>query len=69
MSEAEFENFYKERLEEKIILCLAKRRNIDFQKALDIYYNSRLATLIESGAYGIHYLDYQVLTNELEKEI
>lgn len=36
---------------------------------LENFYKSHLATLIESGAYGIHYLNYQVLTDELEKEI
>lgn len=64
------ENSHKERLEEKIIIfCLADRKGLELEKAMDIYYNSRLASLIESGAYGIKYLDFRVLTDELEKEI
>ena len=70
MSEVELENSYKEHLEEKIIFfCLADRNGLELEKAMDIYYNSRLASLIESGAYGIKYLDFRVLTDELEKEI
>ena len=69
MSEDKLENFYKERLEEKIIFCLADRKGLELEKAMDIYYNSRLASLIESGTYGIQYLDFRVLTDELKKEI
>lgn len=69
MSEVEFENFYKERLEEKIILSLAKRKNIDFKTSMSAYYTSALARLIEQGSYGIHYLDSELLTDELEKEL
>ena len=69
MSEDKLENFYKERLEEKIIFCLADRKGLELEKAMDIYYNSRLASLIESGAYDIQYLDFRVLTDELEKEL
>ena len=69
MSEDKLENFYKERLEEKIIFCLADRKGLELEKAMDIYYNSGLASLIESGAYDIQYLDFRVLTDELEKEL
>ena len=69
MSEDKLEDFYKERLEEKIIFCLADRKGLELEKAMDIYYNSRLASLIESGAYDIQYLDFRVLTDELEKEL
>ena len=67
--QAELLKRYKERLEEKIIFCLADRNGLELEKAMDIYYNSRLASLIESGAYGIQYLDFRVLTDELEKNI
>ena len=69
MSEVEFENFYKERLEEKIIFILAKRKNIDFKTAMSAYYTSFLSRLIEQGSYGIQYLDSELLTDELEKEL
>ena len=69
MSEVEFENFYKERLEEKIIFGLAKRKNIDFKTSMSAYYTSFLSRLIEQGSYGIQYLDSELLTDELEKEL
>ena len=69
MSEVEFENFYKERLEEKIIFSLTKRKNIDFKTAMSAYYTSFLSRLIEQGSYGIQYLDSELLTDELEKEL
>lgn len=69
MSEVEFENFYKERLEEKIIFGLAKRKNIDLKTAMSAYYTSFLSRLIEQGSYGIQYLDSELLTDELEKEL
>ncbi|MDD0846028.1 hypothetical protein [Campylobacter magnus] len=69
MSEVEFENFYKERLEEKIIFSLVKRKNIDFKTAMSAYYTSFLSRLIEQGSYGIQYLDSELLTDELEKEL
>lgn len=69
MSEVEFENFYKKRLEEKIIFSLAKRKNIDFKTAMSAYYTSFLSRLIEQGSYGIQYLDSELLTDELEKEL
>ena len=69
MSEVEFENFYKERLEEKIICSLAKRKNIDIKTAMSAYYTSSLSRLIEQGSYGIQYLDSELLTDELEREL
>ena len=69
MSEVEFENFYKERLEEKIIFSRAKRKNIEFKTAMGAYYTSFLSRLIEQGSYGIQYLDSELLTDELEKEL
>ena len=69
MSEVEFESFYKGRLEEKIIFSLAKRKNIDFKTAMSAYYTSFLSRLIEQGSYGIQYLDSELLTDELEKEL
>ena len=69
MTDREFENFYRERLEERIIFCLAERKNISSEKAMDIYYTSKLSDRIYTGEYGIQYLDYSVLTDILEQEI
>ena len=59
------ERVYKENLEERIIAYLAERKGISLEKAMDIYYNSRLADQIYSGMEGIQYLDYKVLTDIL----
>ena len=60
---------YREHLEEDIIFCIAKRRNISNEEAMKIYYGSMLADKIHEGKYGIQYLDCENLADILEKEI
>lgn len=63
------ERVYKENLEERIISCLAERKNTSLENAMDLYYNSPLADQIFEGLEGIQYLDYKVLADILlEKE-
>lgn len=69
MTERELENFYREHLEESIIFCLSERHGISSEKAMEIYYSSKLANRIHDGEYGIQYLDYTVLTDVLEQEM
>lgn len=69
MTERELENFYREHLEESIIFCLSERRNISYEKAMELYYNSKLADRIHDGEYGVQYLDHSVLTDILEQEL
>jgi hypothetical protein len=38
---------------------------MSLEKAMDIYYNSRLAGKIQEGKYGVQYLDYKVLVQIL----
>jgi len=56
---------YKSSLENDIISHLAKVKNLDIRSAFDIYYSSRLAQQIESGAYGIENMDYKYLVEDL----
>lgn len=66
------EKVYQENLEERIIFYLAEQSGISLEKAMDVYYNSRLADKIQRGVYGIQYLDYKVLVQilcETEKEL
>lgn len=56
---------YKQNLESNIILYLAKIKNIEIRKAFDIYYSSRLATMIEAGEYGIENMDAKYLAEDL----
>jgi len=72
MNEVALENVYSENLEERIIFCLAEKKNLTLDEAMDVYYRSRLAKKIQQGVEGIQYLDYQVLVEILcdtEKEL
>ncbi len=68
MSDLELENIYTEHLEEDIVLQLSKKNNISLEKAMHIYYQSKLANWIHSGEFGVQYLDSAVLVELLEKE-
>mgnify|MGYP003447029508 FL=1 len=57
MSDLELENIYTEHLEEDIVLQLSKKNNISLEKAMQIYYQSKLANWIHSGEFGVQYLD------------
>ena len=67
MEEAVLEDLYQERLEERIIEYLSEKRCIDYQSAMEIYYNSQLAGKIHEGRNGVQYLDYKVLVDVLEE--
>ena len=59
------ERVYQERLEERLIARLSEIKNISLERAMDIYYQSRLADKIHRGAEGVQYLDYKVLAQIL----
>ena len=65
MDENVLEQVYQEKLEERIIAQIAADRSVPLEKAMDIYYGSRLADMISRGENGIQYLDYKVLTQIL----
>ena len=56
---------YQENLEERIIAYLAEQKGISLEKAMNAYYNSKLADKIQRGVEGIQYLDYKVLVQIL----
>ena len=68
MSDLELENIYTEHLEEDIVLQLSKKNNVSLEKAMQIYYQSKLANWIHSGEFGVQYLDSAVLVELWEKE-
>lgn len=68
MSDLELANIYTEHLEEDIVLQLSKKNNVSLEKAMQIYYQSKLANWIHSGEFGVQYLDSAVLVELLEKE-
>lgn len=59
------EQIYQENLEERIVSCLAETKSLPLERAMDLYYRSRLAEKIQHGAEGIQYLDAQVLVQIL----
>lgn len=72
MDEELLESVYRENLEERIIAYLAKTCGVSYEKAIDLYYNSKLSDKIYLGKNGIQYLDYKVLVQILlntEKEL
>lgn len=72
MEENVLERVYQENLEERIIIRLSETNDLSYEQAMDIYYKSRLADMIQSGQDGIQYLDYKVLVEILldtEKEL
>lgn len=72
MNEEVLENIYRENLEERIIAYLAETKNLSYETAMDLYYNSKLSDKIYMGKEGIQYLDYKALAQillETEKEL
>ena len=65
VDKVELRNIYLTLLEEDIIKELAIVKSIDNRVAMEIYYNSRLCEQINSGKYGIEYMDYRYLVNDL----
>ena len=61
MDEETLEFMYREELDERLIAHLADVTNLTLDKAMDLYYHSRMADMIGHGMYGIQYLDYKVL--------
>jgi len=55
----------KESLEKDIIDLLAEHAGIPRREAMDVYYRSQLSSQIDSGLYGIQYLDAVYLVDDL----
>ena len=65
MNEVALEQTYQENLEERLIAFLAEDNGLSLEKAMDIYYRSRLADKIHHGMEGVQYLDHKVLAQIL----
>ncbi len=61
----ELKKVYLRNLEESIISRLADVKGIEMDAAMHVYYSSELSGQIERGEYGIEYLDYKNLVDEL----
>lgn len=72
MNKEMLESIYQENLEERIVAYLAEMCDFSYEKAIDLYYSSKLSDKIHLGKDGIQYLDYKVLAQillETEKEL
>ena len=65
MDDRILEQVYQENLEERLIAHLAEVHGLTLEKAMDIYYHSKLADKIHQGMEGVQYLDYKVLAQIL----
>ena len=65
VDEKVLEAVLKESLEKDITSLISERIGIPIREAMDIYYQSRLARQIDSGIYGMQYLDAVYLVNDL----
>ena len=65
MDEEILEKYYRESLEERLIAYLAEWQGLSLEKAMHVYYCSRLAEKIHAGANGVQYLDEKVLAQIL----
>lgn len=61
----QMEDIYKQNLENDIIKAIAKIKDIELRKAIDIYYSSKLASQIADSTCGIENMDAKYLAEDL----
>ena len=67
MDDNTLEKVYQENLEERLISYLSEKNGITLERAMHIYYNSKLSEKIHTGKEDIQYLDYKVLGDLLKE--
>ena len=67
MDDNTLEKVYQENLEERLISYLSEKNGITLERAMYIYYNSKLSEKIHIGKEDIQYLDYKVLGDLLKE--
>ncbi len=67
MDDNTLEKVYQENLEERLISYLSEKNGITLERAMYIYYNSKLSEKIHTGKEDIQYLDYKVLGDILKE--
>ncbi|MBE5841892.1 hypothetical protein SAMN02910275_02107 [Butyrivibrio sp. INlla18] len=67
MDDRALEQVYQENLEERLISYIAEENGISLEKAMAIYYGSKLSNKINQGNEGMQYLDYKVLADLLKE--
>lgn len=67
MDDRALEQVYQENLEERLISYIAEENGISLEKAMAIYYGSKLSNKINQGNEGMQYLDYKLLADLLKE--
>ena len=67
MDDKVLEQVYQENLEERLISYISKENGISLEKAMEIYYGSKLSDKLNQGKEGMQYLDYKVLAEILKE--
>ena len=57
------------RKQSRIVMLLAKKKNITPEQALDIYYSSRTAQLLSDPNTGLQLMSYQYVLEDLLEEL
>ena len=65
MDDKILEQVYQENLEERLIAFISEKNDIPLEKAMEIYYRSKLSQQINDGSYGIENMDYRYLVQDL----
>ena len=53
----------------RIIKLIAEQRNLPYEQAFDLFYNSKTFELISEGVADMHCLSDEYLAEEMEREI
>lgn len=61
----QLEKIYVQSLENDIIKYLAYKLKINNREAMHLYFKSKLCKQIHDGQYGIQYMDYKYLVEDL----
>ena len=62
---AAIEELRRTNLDAQIVEIISQRMGLSVRDALDVYYSSELAPLIERNEYGMQFLDAHYLADEI----
>ena len=65
IAKSDLEHLLKEDQEQRIIARLSEITGLPLRDTMGLYYRSRLAKQLEAGEYGMQYLDYKYLAEDL----
>lgn len=63
------DSFLKEHVEADVAFCIAEQLGVSSEEAMDIYYQSRIAEVVEGGSLGAQYLPASYLAEEVLRHL